>query len=76
MTKTQGKFRPGFDRWFLIVSAVLAAAVIAAAVFSIVFLSNNLFKAFVPRQSGETDLNFNLEGYRQVLEDLNRAPDS
>jgi len=72
--KTQGKIKPGFDRWLLIASIVLSILMMAAAVSSIVFLSNSLLKAFIPREDSKSDLKFDLEGYEQILKDLNRTP--
>ena len=55
-------------------SVVLTIAIATIAISSIVFLSNNLFKAFVPKDIGESNLKFDLDGYRDVLKDLNRTP--
>ena len=77
MIKTQGKIKqikPGFDRWLLIASIILSVVMIAIAVFSIVFLSNSLLKAFILQEDSESDLKFDLEGYEQILKDLNRTP--
>ena len=74
MIKTQGKTKPGFDRWLLIASIALTAVMIIIAISSIAFLSNNLFKAFIPKEDSESDLKFDIEGYEQVLKDLNRTP--
>jgi len=72
--KTQNKIRPSFDRWLLVISIVLGVSIIAIVVFSLIFLSNNLFQAFVPRVQTEPPTKFDMEGYRQVLKDLNRTP--
>jgi len=72
--KAQGKIKPGFDRWLLMASVVLTIVIATIAISSIVFLSNNLFKAFVPKDTGESNLKFDLDGYRDVLKDLNRTP--
>lgn len=74
MIKTHNKVKPGFDRLLLVISIVLACAMAIAAIFSIAFLSNNLFKAFTPKENSESDLQFDIEGYEQVLKDLNRTP--
>ena len=74
MINNRGKNRPGLDKWFVIISAVLAAIMISIAAYAIIFLSNNLFKAFVPRDAAEEGARFDLEGYNEVLEALGRTP--
>ena len=74
MIKPQGKIKPGFDRWLLMASVMLTVVIAVIAISSIVFLSNNLFKAFIPKENSNSDLEFDLEGYQQVLKDLNRTP--
>ena len=74
MNKMQGKIKLGFDRWFLITSIILVIVIIIVASSLIVFLSNNLLKAFIPKENSESDLKFDLEGYQQVLKDLDRTP--
>lgn len=72
--KKQWKIKPTFDRWLVIASAILAMIMIAIAVSSLVFLSNNLFKAFVPDAGSGEKLQFNIEGYENVLRAFNRTP--
>jgi hypothetical protein len=72
VTKRRGKI--GLDKWFIIVSAVLGVIMILIAAYSIFFLSNNLFKALVPRSTSDDEAQFDLEGYREVVEDLGRTP--
>ena len=74
MIRAQGKIKSGFDGWLLVASVTLTAVMIIVTISLIVFLSNNLFKAFVPKENGESDLKFDLEGYQQVLKALNRTP--
>ncbi|MEX2053970.1 MAG: hypothetical protein WD883_00240 [Candidatus Colwellbacteria bacterium] len=74
MINARGKNRPGLDKWFVIASAVLAGIMIATVVYSIVFLSNSLFRAFIPGGADYTGAQFNLEGYSEVIEELGRTP--
>ena len=74
MIKMQGKFKSGFDKLFLTTSIILTTTMMVVAISLIVFLSNNLLKALIPKESVESDLKFDLEGYQQVLKDLNRTP--
>ncbi|MCR4260964.1 MAG: hypothetical protein NUV96_01340 [Candidatus Colwellbacteria bacterium] len=74
MIKLQGKTKPGLDRWLLITSIILSTVMIVFAVSSIIFLSENLLKAFTPKGENASDLKFNIEEYEQVLSDLGRTP--
>lgn len=74
MINIQNKIKPSFDRWLLIISIILGVSIIAIVISSLIFLSNNLFQAFVPRVQTEPPTGFDMEGYRQVLKDLNRTP--
>ena len=74
MIKIQGKTKPGLDKWLLITSIIFATVMTVFAISSIVFISDNLLKAFTPKGGNESDLRFNIEGYEQVLSDLNRTP--
>ncbi|MDP3953392.1 MAG: hypothetical protein Q8P99_01020 [bacterium] len=74
MASNKGKNKPGLDRWFVVASAVLAGTMIAITAYAIILLSNNLFKAFVPRNATDAGAKFNLEGYSRVIEDLGRTP--
>jgi len=70
----KGKGKIGLDKWFVIISAILGIIIISIATYAIIFLSNNLFRALVPREVPAQGVQFDLEGYREVVEALGRTP--
>lgn len=64
------KAKIAVDRLYLIASSVMAIVLVVASISLIVFLSNNLIKAFSAGDLNEEHIEFNLEGYQQVITQL------
>ena len=58
------------DRWFFLLSVILTITIFAIAVSAIVFLSNSMLNAFVPRGADDARIKFDLAGYEKVKADL------
>ena len=58
------------DRWFFLISVILTITIFALSVGTIVFLSNSMLDAFVPRSADSTRIKFDLAGYDRVKADL------
>lgn len=54
------------DQWFFVISGILIAVLVLAAVASIVFLSTRVLRGFTAPEETRGGVKFNLEEYRDL----------
>ena len=54
------------DRWLFAISGALVAILLIVAVATIIFLSGQIFQSFAPIDNNDSEIRFNLEGYRNL----------